>query len=303
MTSPSIALIGPGAIGCAVAGGLVETGRPPVIAARRQFDHLHVTYKGGEIAAEVTVHTDPVAAGPAEVVVLAVKAHQTADAVPWIEALVTPTSTVYVLQNGIEHVERVTPLVPAGAVVVPVIINLPAIRSAPGVCAVGGRSRLTIPTGLDGGLFAELLAPSYIDVIETDEWPKAAWTKLMLNAALGGLCTLTRTDNRIFEEVPELVELAVAVMEEVIEVAAADGVELDAELPRQVISGLLSAASGHLASIVVDRLQGAPTEWDARNAVVGRMGRRHGVDTPRNDMLTTLIRSGEPDVAPPPRDR
>lgn len=298
MSTPSIALIGPGAIGCAVAGGFVETGHAPVIAARQRFDHLHVTHRGGEISAAVEVHTDPAEMAPADVVVLAVKAHQTAAAAPWLDALTTATSTVYVCQNGIEHLDRVAPLVPEGAVVVPVIINLPAIRSAPGVCAVGGRSRLTIPTGLDGGRFTELLGDSYLDVVETDEFANAAWTKLMLNAALGGVCTLTRTDNRIFENVPALVELAVEVMGEVIEVAAADGVDLDPELPRKVIDGLLSAASGHMASIVVDRLQGAPSEWDARNAVVGRVARRHGIDTPCNDMLTTLIRAGEPDVAP-----
>jgi 2-dehydropantoate 2-reductase len=31
-------------------------------------------------------------------------------------------------------------------------------------------------------------------------------------------------------------------------------------------------------------------EWEARNAVVGRLGRRHGIATPLNDAITTLLR-------------
>ena len=30
-------------------------------------------------------------------------------------------------------------------------------------------------------------------------------------------------------------------------------------------------------------------EWDARNAVVGRIARRHGIATPLNDALTAVL--------------
>ena len=49
-----------------------------------------------------------------------------------------------------------------------------------------------------------------------------------------------------------------------------------------------------MASIVVDRLAGQPTEWDARNASVLRFADAHGIDVPINRLLTTLIRLGEP---------
>ena len=63
-----------------------------------------------------------------------------------------------------------------------------------------------------------------------------------------------------------------------------------------MIDRVQAAAGGHASSIVVDRRNGNPTEWEVRNAAVGRIGRRHGIATPLNDLITTLIRLGEPEA-------
>ncbi|MGI9596792.1 MAG: ketopantoate reductase C-terminal domain-containing protein, partial [Acidimicrobiales bacterium] len=63
-----------------------------------------------------------------------------------------------------------------------------------------------------------------------------------------------------------------------------------------ILDRVASAAGGHLSSIAADRLAGRPTEWDARNGVVGRIATRHGIDVPLNEWLTALIRLGEPEV-------
>lgn len=34
-------------------------------------------------------------------------------------------------------------------------------------------------------------------------------------------------------------------------------------------------------------------EWEVRNAVVGRLARRHGIATPLNDALTALLQSAD----------
>ena len=42
-------------------------------------------------------------------------------------------------------------------------------------------------------------------------------------------------------------------------------------------------------SILTDREQGRPLEWDVRNGVVARKGALHGVDTPISDMVVPLL--------------
>jgi len=287
-------VLGPGAIGGAIAGALVHAGHEPVLATRSPFDRLVVTTPATEVDAPVHALTDPADASPADLVFVAVKAHQTASVTPWLDALVDASTTVVILQNGVEHVERFAPLVANGAVLVPAVVALPALRSAAGRIAVSSTSRITIPSGNGAAAVSAALGSSFVRVVESDDWITAAWTKLMLNAASGGICVIAGRGNGIFAEDDEAVAMAVRLMEEVALVGRAEGAELADDLPEQIMAGLLARAGGHLSSIVVDRINGVPTEWDARNGVVARLAARHGIDVPLNRLLTTLIRLGEP---------
>ncbi|WP_370458769.1 ketopantoate reductase C-terminal domain-containing protein [Asaia sp. As-1742] len=42
-------------------------------------------------------------------------------------------------------------------------------------------------------------------------------------------------------------------------------------------------------SILMDREAGQPLEWDIRNGVVLRRGRRHGIPTPISDVIVPLL--------------
>ena len=43
------------------------------------------------------------------------------------------------------------------------------------------------------------------------------------------------------------------------------------------------------SSILTDRRAGRALEWEARNGVIGRLGRRHGVPTPVSDTVAALL--------------
>ena len=53
-----------------------------------------------------------------------------------------------------------------------------------------------------------------------------------------------------------------------------------------------------LNSMHADRLAGRPMELDARNGVIIRLGRTHGIPTPYNEMavglLETMVAAGNP---------
>lgn len=292
----SVAVVGPGAIGCAVAAALIDAGHEPTLCGRTGFDRLIVDWPAGSVDRPVTVFTEPSALDPVDVVFVAVKAYDSAAAKVWFDSLVRPGTAVVVLQNGVEHRVRFEPLVDPDAAIVPCVINLPGDRHAPGRVTVGRVARLTLERSLAAERAAALLDGSFVTADVVDDWLTPAWTKLMLNAASGGVCTLTRTDNLVFHD-EQARAIAVQVMREVASVGRAEGADLADDLPDRIIDGLLARASGHMASIVVDRINGQPTEWDIRNAVVGRLADRHGIDVPINRMLTTLIRLGEPSAS------
>ena len=49
-------------------------------------------------------------------------------------------------------------------------------------------------------------------------------------------------------------------------------------------------------SMLADRQAGRPMEIDARNGVVVRLGRRHGIPTPVNEMVVALLEASTLDV-------
>lgn len=303
-----MAVVGPGAIGGAISGALADAGNTPLICARTGFSELIVEYPGGSISARPSCITAPdqtldqaspvdrPVEMPVDVVVLAVKAHQTAGAADWLKRLVGPTTTLVVAQNGVEHRERVQHLVPADTTVVPAIVWCPAERSAPGRIQVTGRAVLVVPDEPGGRVLAELLAGSFFDVRLSDDFTSRAWDKLLINVALGGLGVLTGQPGSVLAGDPVTRDLMVQLMHEILPVARAEGAVLADDRPQQILDGI-SGGKAHLSSIAADRKSGLPTEWDARNAVVARFAARHGIDVPLNDWITALVRLGEPSIS------
>lgn len=314
----TVAVIGPGAIGGAIAGALVQAGHRPLVCARTRFTELIVDHPGGRISAlpdcytsprqlahpdrsvaspgdvDVSAESDP--AAPVEVVILAVKAHQTAGAERWLRSLVGPQTMLVVAQNGVEHRPRVQPLIGSEVTVVPAVIWCPADRSAPGRIRVTGGANLVVPKGPGGHRLAELLEGSFFGVRLSEDFTTRAWDKLMINAALGGLGVLTgRTGSDLARE-PVLRDLMLRLMAEIVVVARAEGAVVADDRPERILDAMVAAGTDHLSSIAVDRREGRPTEWDARNAVIGRFAARHGLDAPLNEWLTALIRFGEPRI-------
>ena len=86
---------------------------------------------------------------PADWVLVGVKAHQTAGAASWFDALCGPATKVVAMQNGIEAVERLAPLV-NGAEVVQAVVYCGAELVAPGHIDHSEMGRLIVPNDRTG---------------------------------------------------------------------------------------------------------------------------------------------------------
>ncbi len=289
MTALSVTVIGPGAIGAALAAGLVQGGHDPTLVTRTPFERLSVQWPAGsvDVAARCVVNAGELA--PADVVIVATKATQNAAIVDHVRASVRPDSVLLIAQNGIDHLQRFD----VDAQVVPAIVMLPSERTGPGEAVVGTPSRLVIPESPAGVVVQAVFDGSFIDVEQTDDWVSAAWLKLMMNAAVGGIGVLTRRGSDVFGDA-EAAEMLRALMEEVAAVGRAESATLADDLPAQLQRYQEQNAGGHTTSIVVDRLAGTATEWRERNQIVVDRALRHGIDVPLNRAVATLMRLGEP---------
>ncbi len=288
-----VVLIGPGAIGGTVAGGLLASGRHDLtICSNQKFETLTLKRADGSAAQSWPVHVATSASeiASADWVLLAVKSHQTASAARWLRAAVGPRTKLAVLQNGVEHRDRVSPFIPASATVVPIVVQLPAQRTAPGEITTYGGAMLIAADDATGREFAMLFADTPVKVSLSDDFMSRQWEKLCLNAASGAITSLTVNPDAI-GTIAGLRELALGIVEECIRVGRAEGAHFADDYAIQLVDGFMMRTGNRGNSMYYDRLDGKELEFDARNAVICRMGHKRGIATPLSDAIVPLLRA------------
>jgi 2-dehydropantoate 2-reductase len=253
---------------------------------RSPVGRLHVETPDGTVEAAPAVLTDPAEASPTEWVIAATKTYDSPACRPWLERLVGPDTRLAVVQNGVEHRSRFADLVPPECTV-PVIAYLPAERRAPGDVLQREYGRLVVPDDAPARAFAALFADTRIAVEPVADWLTVAWRKLALNAA-GAVDALTLRPAGIAQD-EAMGEAIRALVAEVRAVGRAEGADLPDDLPDAILSHMRAEAPDGVNSIHADRRAGRTMEVDARNGVIVRAGRRHGIATPVSLMLVALL--------------
>ena len=290
----SIAVIGPGAIGGTVAAWL---GQDPAfdiaVCARTPLDNLRIETPDGVITAAPLVLTDPTQARPVDWVMVTTKTYDVDSTKPWLDNLLGPQTRVAVIQNGVEHAKLFSHLVPAERVV-PVMINLPATRTAPGRIVQHRHGIVAVPAGPDGDDFVGLFANTKIAAVADPDFVSQLWVKLTGNStAIIPALTLRATGPAWSDALEAIVR---SVVEECAAVGRAEGAQIDPGVIETTVANARSTAEGWVASSLhADRLAGHQMEIDARNGVIVRLGKQHGIPTPMNALLVTLLgASGSP---------
>jgi 2-dehydropantoate 2-reductase len=122
----------------------------------------------------------------------------------------------------------------------------------------------------------------------------AQWRKVIFNAATNPVGALTGlTHGRVCEQ-PQLRALVSGLVDEGKAVAAAQGIELDAD-PEDLIDHAAKpeVAYDHKASMLQDVEARRQTEVDWLNGGIAHFGRELGVPTPLHDTITALIKGVE----------
>ena len=197
---------------------------------------------------------------------LATKAHQSAAARPWLDRLVGPATAVAVLQNGVDQRERIAPLLGPHRALLPVVLQLPAETLASGRIRQQTPGSLIVPDDEAGREFVARMEGSRTRVMAHPDFTTQAWWKLIMNAGLGAVTALTIRDNHVGKD-PEVYRIVLSLMREAAVVARAEGANLPQDAPEKSLTLALGGAPGHWGSIAVDRREGRPMEWEARNAV------------------------------------
>ncbi|AUO03610.1 2-dehydropantoate 2-reductase [Serratia marcescens] len=287
---PTIALIGPGAIGTAIAAALHEVGRTPLLCGRTAHPQLILRHDEGEVVVPGPVLSDPrTVAHPYDLVFVAVKTTQVTDSAGWLAALCNKNTVVCALQNGVEQ-QSLLALYVNGATVLPSVVWFPAQREQDASVRLRATLRLTLPDAPQAQAIADALSGSRCAVELSSDFLSIAWRKLLQNAA-AGLMVLANRRAGMFSRA-DITQLALAYLRECLAVARAQGAVLHDNVPEAIVDGFQRAPADLGTSILADRQANRPLEWDIRNGVVQRYGRLQGIPTPISDILVPLLAAG-----------
>ncbi|MED5579490.1 MAG: 2-dehydropantoate 2-reductase [Nitrospinota bacterium] len=308
-----IAVVGAGSIGCVFGARLSYfTSHEIIFCVRTPFDTIKVTIPSGvdmrvdmhptkrknegekvarkslnEINCSVHCVTDPSEVSHVDWVLLAVKGHQVKGASDWMRALCSTETSIAVLQNGVEHVERVAPF-SFGAKVVPVVVNCPADRFSPGEVTQNSHAKLIASDTEEGRFLQQIFAETDLSVELTSDFATESWSKLCVNVAAGPATAITSTGRGIVSE-PAVSKVCYELTRECAEVARAEGALLPLDFAERVIERIHGQPANGTTSMLGDKLAGNPLEADAMTGAVIRFAEKHGISVPTTKTIHAFL--------------
>lgn len=282
-----IAVIGPGAIGGTVIVRLAQVKEHSVVVcARSAVTQFILEAPEGKMTAAPDVLISPDTARPVRWLIVATKTYDAPAAAAWFQPLTAPETRLAVLQNGVEHIKRFTPYFPESRIV-PVIVDMPVEREAPGLFRQRSAGHFTVPANPNGGEFARLFDKTGIEVVLASDFQTALWRKLAINCA-GAVSALVLKPAKIAHR-RDIAEIMRSLVHECVAVGRAEGASLDDSVVESVLDRYQKAQPDSINSLHADRIAGRRMEIDTRNGVIVRLGSKHGIPTPINQMIVALL--------------
>jgi 2-dehydropantoate 2-reductase len=155
--------------------------------------------------------------------------------------------------------------------------------SGDGKVMVGGHERLDE--------VVEKLARAGFEVEMILDPESVLWGKLVINAAINPLTALLRVPNGELLTRPTARALMSEAVLEVVEVAKAQNVILPYDNPVEMVENVALRTATNTSSMLQDVLRGTPTEIEAINGAIIRLGESSGINTPVNRMFWRLVKS------------
>ena len=297
-----IAIMGTGGVGGYYGGLLAAAGQDVTFIARGTHlqairdQGLHIKSVHGDFSVAPARATDqPAEVGPVELVIVATKTYHTEEAAQALKPMVGPDTAVVSFQNGIDAAERI-----GSAVGMEHVLGgatwISAAIEAPGQIGQYSQFRRIVLGELDGSItqraqaIASALAttPAVVELVPNIR--QVLWTKFVFIAAISALGGLTRVTMGEYRHVPEAREVLVEAVAEVVAVAQAGAVTLDADILSKTLAFIDAGAPDLRPSMQRDLEAGRMSELESIIGVVVRLGKEQGVPTPVMRLAYALLK-------------
>jgi 2-dehydropantoate 2-reductase len=205
--------------------------------------------------------------------------------------LAGPQTVIVPLLNGVEAPAQLAAIYGAGRVAGGLCSLITSV-AAPGVIRHEGAPPRIAFGSLDGQpdarLDALLRALAKAEGVTAELAPDveaAMWRKFLMITTFSGVGAVTRAPIGVMRTLPETRAMLELSLREIYEVGLARGVALTPEAMEAALAFMDALPATATASMQRDILAGRPSELEAQNGAVVRLGAEAGVDTPLNRFI------------------
>jgi 2-dehydropantoate 2-reductase len=296
-----IAVMGTGGVGGYFGARLAQGGHDVAFVARgRQLEALRahglrVESPLGDVhLPEVQVTDDPAELAPADLVLFGVKLWDTEASAKLIEPLLTQRTGVVSFQNGVVKDDILRRALGAGHVIGGVCY-IAATIAEPGVIRHTGTMQKLVFGEYDGSIsprvreFHEACTGSGIDAETREQIEQTIWEKFVFLVGLSGTTSTSRTTVGPIRSHPRARAFLRDVMDEVVQVARAQGVPLPADYAADRLAFADQVPAGMTSSMHHDLERGNRLEVSWLSGDVVERGAARGVPTPCNRAIMDIL--------------
>jgi 2-dehydropantoate 2-reductase len=295
-----IAVVGAGNMGCLYGANLARVGEQVTLVDVWAEHVLAMHERGlameglhGEFTAEVAATTDPGAVSGVDLVIVCVNGYNTRAAAEAAQGMLAEDGCVLTLQNGLGNVEVLTEVLGESLVVGGLTFHSADLQ-APGQVRHTNKGP-TYLGELDRAQTERLeriramMERAGMQPQVEEDILVTMWGKFVLNCGINPLCAIADLRPGHIREVEAFDEFQSKIIEEVLALIAAKGIQLPDPTPLETIK-TYCAKKFHRVSMQQHLLRGRPTEIDSLNGYVVRESERLGLQAPYNDALTRIVK-------------
>jgi 2-dehydropantoate 2-reductase len=292
-----IAVVGVGGVGGFFGGRLARSGVEVIFIARGE--NLRVlrekglridSSKGHFTLPNISVTDNPGEVGTVEAVLIAVKSWQVPEAAKLLPLLVDSETMVLPLQNGIEAPNQLAEVLGSDNVLGGLCRIISRLEKPGHIIHVGVDPFIALGELDNRGSnrilkLKKILEDAGVKVKIPTDIHLAMWQKLLLISAISGVGAFSRVSIGIFRHFPKTRNMLEEVMRETIKVGKALGIPLPSDSAEKAMAFLDTLPPNGTSSMQRDIMAGLPSELEAQNGTIVRLGRKVGVLTPMNSLI------------------
>jgi 2-dehydropantoate 2-reductase len=297
-----IAVMAAGAVGGYFGGRLAAAGhevafiaRGAHLAAIREHGLKIESVRGDLHLKDVQATSDPASVGAVDIVLFAVKLWDTEIAAEAARPLLGPATRVITLQNGVDSVERVAPIlgddhVVGGTAYIATVVAAPGVIRHTSQFAGMRCGRIDGRDDSQLAAFADAAGAAGIDITVSSKINLDRWQKFVFLVGLSSVTAATRKPLGPVLADDETRSWLVDLMREVIAVGHAKGVTFAPGFLEEQIKFAHTTPYDFKASMLHDLEAGRRLELDWLAGKVTKLGRELGVPTPANEAVYKMLK-------------